>query len=154
MLVPGIVQVGHADAAVARARARALEREASLLGLILVVALDNAGVEHYERARALGYGDDAFALTDHVRGEPHALMGMGCERVGKVAPDADVFRRGRRAGHAQHDGRVDDIANHGFPLWIDREPLRVSVAHCIAAREAGVWTGGCGDTERAQIMPY
>lgn len=142
VLVPGTVEIGHANAAVARARARAFKREAGLLGLVLVVVLDNAGVEHYERARALGYGDDAFALADHICGEPHALVGMGCERVGKVAPDADVFRYGRRAGHTQHDGRVDDVANHGFPLWIDRGSLRVSVAHCPAAREVGVWTGG------------
>lgn len=154
VLVPRAVQVGHADAAVARARARAFEREAGFLGLILVVLLDNAGVEHYERARALGYGDDAFALADHVRGEPYALMGMGGERVGKVAPDADVFWRGRRARHAQHDGRVDDVANHGFPLWIDRGRLRVSVAHCAAGRECRVRAGGYSNTERAQTMPY
>lgn len=116
VLVPGVVEIGHANAAVARAGARAFKREAGLLGLVLVVLLDNAGVEHYERVGALGYGDDAFALADHVRGESHALMGMGGKRVGKVAPDADVFRCGRRAGHAQHDGRVDDVANHGFPL--------------------------------------
>ena len=114
--MPGVVEIGHANAAVARARARAFKREAGLLGLVLVVLLDNAGVEHYERVGALGYGDDAFALADHVRGESHALVGMGGERIGKVAPNADVFRCGRRARHAQDDGRVDDVANHGFPL--------------------------------------
>lgn len=119
MLVPGIVSVGYADAAVARAGACAFKREAGFLGLILVVLLDNAGVEHYKCARALGYGDHAFALADHVCGKPHAFMGMGGKRACQVAPDGDIFWRGRHAGHAQHDGRGDDVANHGFPLWID-----------------------------------
>lgn len=129
VLLPSAVEIGDADTAVARAGARAFKREAGFLGLILVVLLDNAGVEHYERVGAFSYSDDAFALADHVRGESHALMGMGGKRVGKVASDADVFWCGRRARHAQHDGRGDDVANHGFPLWIDRGRLGVSVAH-------------------------
>ena len=153
VLVPGVVEIGDADAAVARAGARAFKREAGLLGLVLVVLLDNAGVEHYERVGALSYSDDAFALADHVRGESHALMGMGGKRVGEVAPDADVFRRGRRARHAQHDGRVDDVANHGFPLWIDRGWLRVSVAHCAAGREVHVRTGGYNEAESPRLCP-
>lgn len=115
--------------AIARAGACAFEREAGLLGLIFVVPLDNAGVEHYECTGAIGYGDHAFALADHVCGKPHAFMGMGGKRVCQVAPDGDIFWCGRHAGHAQHDGRGDDVANHDFPLWIDRGWLGVSVAH-------------------------
>ena len=152
-LVPSVVEIGDADAAVARAGARAFKRETGLLGLVLVVLLDNAGVEHYERVGALSYSDDAFALADHVRGESHALMGVGGKRVGEVALDADVFRRGRRARHAQHDGRVDDVANHGFPLWIDRGWLRVSVALCAAGREVHVRTGGYNEAESPRLCP-
>lgn len=113
--VPRGVEPGYLDAAIACTRARAVEREAGLLRIVRVRAFENLGVEHYERVGALSYGDDAFAFADHVRGESHALMRMGGKCVGKVAPDADVFRCGRRAGYAQHDGRVDDVANHGFP---------------------------------------
>lgn len=127
--VPRGVEPGYLDAAIACTRARAVEREAGLLRIVRVRAFENLGVEHYERTPVVVDGNDPFANAYHVGGEPYALMRMGGKRVCQVAPDADIFWCGRHAGHAQHDGRVDDVANHGFPLWIDRGRLRVSVAH-------------------------
>ena len=111
--VPRGVEPGYLDAAIACTRACAVEREAGLLCIVRVRAFENLGVEHYERTPVVVDGNDPFANAYHVGGEPYALMRMGGKRVGKVASDADVFWGGRRAGHAQHNRGMNDIANHG-----------------------------------------
>lgn len=114
--VPRGVEPGYLDAAIACTRARAVEREAGLLRIVRVRAFENLGVEHYERTPVVVDGNDPFANAYHVGGEPHAFISMRGERVGEVLSEWDVVGRGGRARHTQHDGRVDDVANHGFPL--------------------------------------
>lgn len=114
--VPRGVEPGYLDATIACTRARAVEREAGLLRIVRVRAFENLGVEHYERTPVVVDGNDPFANAYHVGGEPHAFISMRGERVGEVLSEWDVVGRGGRARHAQHDGRVDDVANHGFPL--------------------------------------
>lgn len=111
--VPRGVEPGYLDAAIACTRARAVEREAGLLRIVRVRAFENLGVEHYERTPVVVDSNDPFANAYHVGGEPYAFISMRGERVGEVLSEWDVVGRGGRARHAQHDGRVDDVANHG-----------------------------------------
>lgn len=116
-----LVQILHLNATIASTEALAGKRKTSFARLVGIDLLKNLRVVHKQRLAAVLYADDAFAHTDHVGGEAHALVLMLMERIQEVLPGhgvigARVFGRQAQKELGFHDGlnRGGLLMSHAF----------------------------------------
>ena len=108
-----LVQILNLNAAIAGTGALADQREASFARLIGIDLLKNLRVVHQECPVAVLYADDALAHTDHVGGEPHALVLMLVECIQEILPGHGIVGSRVFGRQAQKELGFHDGLNHG-----------------------------------------
>ena len=79
------VAVLHFNPLIAHGLPLAVERQAALAGLVRLLRLaDDRRIQHRQIGVSHADGDDALALADHVRCQPHTAVGIRLERIDEI----------------------------------------------------------------------
>ena len=101
----------HLDGLIALALTGAAEkRQATFLGVVRAVLLDDFGIEHYRICRGssalVEKGDDALTHADHIRRHANTVFSVRHQRVKQILGDLQIFFRCDLRLSCEEDGIV------------------------------------------------